>query len=156
MCCVVFCATDKLTVVDSETAYRSRSPSPGVQDACRTPAGSEGLARGATRWRFPTTLGTAGEGGGGASVTLSLRGLWWWWVGGLTSAALDELGPLVGSAEGRHADLVEAAGGQRGQAVAPHLAGQRHRGDDPGIVEEQRDLREEGEEEAEPGRGWGQ
>lgn len=75
---------------------------------------------------------------------------------GLTSAALDELGPLVGSAEGRHADLVEAAGGQRGQAVAPHLVGQRHRGDDPGIVEEQRDLQEGGEEEEEPGRGWGQ
>lgn len=60
----------------------------------------------------------------------------------LTSAAFDELGPLVGSAEGRHANLVEAARSQRGQAMLPYLAGQRYWGEDPGIVEEQRNLQE--------------
>lgn len=61
---------------------------------------------------------------------------------GLTSPALDELGPLVGSAEGRHTNLVEAAGGQRGQAMVPFLAGQHYRWDDAGIVEKQRNLQE--------------
>lgn len=57
-----------LTVVDRETTYMSRSPSPGVQDASSPPTESERPGRGARR-RFPTALGTGGGRGCGFSET---------------------------------------------------------------------------------------
>lgn len=63
---------------------------------------------------------------------------------GLTCPPLDELRSLVRPAERRHHDLVKSPGGQRGEPVLSRLAGQRHRRENPSVVEEQSDLKTSG------------
>lgn len=68
----------------------------------------------------------------------------------LTCLALDELGPLVRSAERRHHDLIMASRGEGGEPMLPRVARQRHGGEDPRVVEEQSHLMTEEEHQNSP------
>lgn len=125
-------------MVDRDTMYMSRSPPPGIQEAKSPPSESVRPGCGVRR-RLPTALGTEEEMDlpnlEPKDVKVEL------WAGAvLTCSSLNELSPLIRSAEGRHHDLIEPPGRQRGQPVMSHLAAQRDRRENPRVVEEQSHL----------------